>query len=126
MRGLLRSQIVDELPTNISEIASSYVMLRTNQIRQYAHLNLENPNISESLQGFAAQLSAEFEFLQTQWEGKNLKQTFQTILQPENVWLENLISSLEMSQDALERKGLIFVRLIWQFPATSALKSTLR
>jgi len=98
------SQIVDELPTNISEIASSYVMLRTNQIRQYAHLNLENTNISESLQGFAAQLSAEFEFLQTQWEGKNLKQTFQTMLQPENVWLENLISSLEMSQDALERK----------------------
>ena len=104
------SQIVDELPSDIAETASSYVIHRTNQMRQYAHLNLDNPNISGSLQSFAEQLSAEFEFLQTKWEGKDLKQAFQTILQPENLWLEKLIFTMELSQDSWERKKGAHIR----------------
>ena len=79
-------------------------------MRQYAHLNLEKPNISGSLQGFTEQLSAEFEFLQTKWESKDLKEAFQTILRPENLWLEKLIFTLELSPDSWERKKGAHIR----------------
>lgn len=98
------SEMVDRLPSDMAEIASSYVLLRTNQLRQYAHLNLADPNITASLQGFTTQLMVELEFLHLQWSGKDLKQTFEALVQPENIWLENRITSMEMSQDSRERK----------------------
>lgn len=98
------SHMVDELPPSVAEIASSFVLLRMKQLREYAHLNMANPDIAASLQGFVKQVSMEFEFLQSQWASKDLNHLFQTLLQPENEWLENRIAAMELSQDPRERK----------------------
>lgn len=105
--GKLNEEI-EKLPPKNAEIASQFILSRTNQLREYAHLNMSQSNIAASIQALSQQLSSEYEYLHTQLiatqDVENTNAIFHALLRPELVWLEQKILSLEMSSDMRERQ----------------------
>lgn len=99
---------LETLPSSIAEAANQYVLLRSRQLRQYAHLDISKPVIAASLQTFHAKLRSELAVLKDQNSPKsNLEDRKQLLLamtKPEIEWLENTITKLEMSENTNERQ----------------------
>lgn len=97
----------DEAPPHkiITELANQYVLLRTNQLRQYVTLDLSKSDIRSSLQAFHANLVAEVALLDNaKLDETTTIQLLQSMTQPEIVWLEAAIVKLELSNNTKEKE----------------------